>query len=378
MKILTARINGFRNLQEAELTFSPQVNLFLGDNGQGKTNLLEALNFLALGRSHRGSQNEELIGFDTDGLYVSLEVDDPQREATVFEFGIERGGRRRFKIDGQTVRKRVDLVGRLATVFFDPDGISLVRGSPQKRRNFLDRGVSMLDPAYFEHLQAYRKALRQKARLLREARNGQYNFQGFEAELQAWNRKLAKHAAPVYMGRHSYTHEISPLASDKYHSLVENSGRLDFIFQPQLSAANNSLESAQFEAEILRDLDYIMRDEIRRARPLAGPQFDDCEVRLSETDLRTFGSQGETRSAAISLILAQSDLLFRKVNVRPVLFLDDVFSELDRNRARRLQELTAGKHQVFVATARQDDIAQWRPEGMKVWQVINGTIESQA
>ncbi len=120
-----------------------------------------------------------------------------------------------------------------------------------------------------------------------------------------------------------------------------------------------------------------MGSEIQRGRPLTGPQLDDFEVRLGGTDgldLRTFGSQGETRTAAIALILARSDALHRRRQVRPVLFLDDIFSELDRERSRRLQEMTTRLHQVFIATARPDDIVDWRPEGMRAWRVNAGTF----
>jgi DNA replication and repair protein RecF len=131
-------------------------------------------------------------------------------------------------------------------------------------------------------------------------------------------------------------------------------------------------------ADIFAEIDYIVDSEMKRGRPLLGPQLDDFEVTLDGVDLRVYGSQGETRSAAIAMILARSDVLFRKRNIRPVLFFDDIFSELDRYRTRRLQELSSRDHQVFVATARQDDVAGWSPDVMKAWNVQEGGITEAA
>ena len=133
--------------------------------------------------------------------------------------------------------------------------------------------------------------------------------------------------------------------------------------------------NSRLEQDIFQEFDYIVGSEIQRGRPATGPQLDDFEIRLGGPeglDLRTFGSQGETRSAAIALILARSDALHRSLRVRPVLFLDDIFSELDRDRARRLQEMSASLHQVFIATARPGDIADWRPAGLRSWRVEAG------
>ena len=136
-------------------------------------------------------------------------------------------------------------------------------------------------------------------------------------------------------------------------------------------------EKDQLEAEIFDEIDYIVGLEMQRGRPLKGPQLDDFEVSASGLDLRVYGSQGETRTAAISLILARSDVLFARRQVRPVLFFDDIFSELDRERTRRLQEMAARLHQVFIATARRDDVTGWRPAEMKVWQVVSGVLSEE-
>ena len=384
MRILSASVDGFRNLQTADFTFSPRVNLVLGRNGEGKTNLLEALNYFALGRSHRGARSEELIHFEKSSLHVRLEVEEESGAVVTCEYGLGRDGGRRVRVDGEALRRRTDLVGRLATVFFNPDSLRLVRGGPEGRRQFVDQSMSEIDPVYLGHLAAFQRALKQKNGLLRDLRRGLADHGETRRELVAWNRELAAHASVVCLGRWQYAAYLTPFSHHAHNQLADNSLKLDFSYHPKLACVARAFaENAggppgkdELEREILAEFDYIMASEIRRGRPLIGPQLDDFKVVLDGVDLRVYGSQGETRTAAIALILARSDVLFQKRQVRPVLFFDDIFSELDRERTRRLQEMASHLHQVFIATARRDDIADWQPEQMQTWQVDDGAFHA--
>ncbi len=380
MRIVSAAIDGFRNLQTAQLTFSPRVNLILGRNGEGKTNLLEALNYFALGRSHRGAKSDELIHFEKDHLHVALDVEEESGSVVSCEYGLGRDGGRRLRVDGEALRRRVDLVGRLATVFFNPDSIRLVRGGPDGRRQFVDQGMAEIDPIFLTHLTAFQRVLKQKNGLLRDLKKGLTDYGETRRELVAWNRELATHASAVCLGRHQYAAFLTPFSRKAHNQLLDNELKLEFSYAPRLESVakaispgrENPIAKDDLEREILAELDYIMDSEIRRGRPLIGPQLDDFKVVLEGVDLRVYGSQGETRTAAIAMILARSDVLFQKRQVRPVLFFDDIFSELDRERTRRLQEMASHLHQVFIATARRDDIADWQPAQMKTWQVADG------
>jgi DNA replication and repair protein RecF len=375
MFVREAEIRNFRNLDAVRLEFSPSVNLLLGANGQGKTNLLECLHFIALGRSHRGARGDDLIRIGSDHLHVSLVVEEEGAGQVLYEYGLERGGRRRLKIDGQAVARRSELVGRFAAVFFSPESIALVRGAPELRRRFVDQGLATLDAAHLENLQAYLRALRQKARLLRDARLGIVRGGEVAGQLRAWNGVLARHAVDICRGRAAYIESLQPLVEDGYRWLAGDGEKVQLRYRPRLEAVREGVSAADLEQEILAEYDYIGRDEMRRGRPLSGPHMDDLEVRLRGLDLRSFGSQGETRTAAISLILAQSEIVYVKKRVRPVLFFDDIFSELDRQRALQLQERAVRDHQVFVATARPGDVDGWRPEHLRTWRVEGGALE---
>jgi DNA replication and repair protein RecF len=368
----------FRNLEETELSFSPRVNLFLGANGQGKTNLLEALYYIAWGRSHRGSRNEEMIRFDADHLHVALTVEDEAGRRLTCEYGLERGGGRRWRWDEQLLPRRLDLVGRLSAVFFDPSSVDLVRGGPAKRRRFVDRGQGFSERGHLTHLQAYTRALRQKARLLKELRRRRTALAAARQELQAWNDELALHAAAIASSRAAYAAQLEPLAANLYRELAGTSGGMEFRYRPALPACSQDLGEDDLRREFLAEFDYIMESEIKRGRPLCGPQTDDFEVRFEGRDLRIFGSQGEKRTAAVALVLAQSEVVFLRRQVRPVLFFDDIFSELDRQRSQRLQEMAIQNHQVFIATARQEDVSGWRPDQLRVWEIQQGRLEEVA
>ncbi len=380
MRIVSAALTGFRNLQEDSFEFSPRVNIVLGRNGMGKTNLFEALNFFALGRSHQGSKPEEMVGFDQETLHVSLEVEEDSGQSIRYEYGLNKNGGRRFKVNGQPVTRRADLVGKLATVFFNPDSITLVRGGPQNRRQFTDQGQAEIDPLYLAALSAFTRTLKQKSGLLRNIRKGLVSHLKGREELKVWNMELAGYAAIICQGRHEYANLISPYAQNCHQQLTEIDSLFEFVYHPNLKtvqkhlseAPEKQLNKSEIEAEILSEFDYIIEDEIQRGRPLVGPQLDDFEVRFAGLDLRIYGSQGETRTAAVSLILARGDVLFQKRQIRPVLFFDDIFSELDRQRSRRLQEMASRLHQVFIATARRDDVEGWNPDQLKVWQVTEG------
>jgi DNA replication and repair protein RecF len=375
MRIGGARLTGFRNLADAELSFSPGVNVLLGRNGQGKSNLLEALDFPALGRSRRGARGEELIGFGREHLHVALDIEDTaDGRRRLCEYALDRASNRRFKLDGQPLARRADLMGQLATVFFQPESINLVRGEPDLRRRHVDQGLAVVDAVYLGHLAACQRALRQKTSLLRDIQRGLRDRREARDEVAAWNWELARHAAPLCLARRAYVAALDPAARAIYADLAGGPGGLEIAYRPSLASCRHDGESIQLARDILGEIDYIGESEFRRGRPLIGPHRDDFEIKLDGRDLKAFGSQGETRTAAVSLILAQSEVVFQQRGSRPVLFLDDIFSELDPQRTGRLQERCARDHQVFVATARPEDVGGWRPDALRCWRVDAGVL----
>ncbi len=244
MRIVSASVDGFRNLKTASFTFSPRVNLILGRNGEGKTNLLEALNYFALGRSHRGAKPEELIHFKKDHLHVGLDVEEESGAVLACEYGLGRDGGRRLRVDGEALRRRADLVGRLATVFFNPDSIRLVRGGPDGRRQFVDQGMAEIDPAFLTHLTSFQRALKQKNGLLRDLKKGLSDLATTRREMAAWNRELATHATAVCLGREQYAAFLTPFSSQAHKELIDNDLKLQFSYAPRLESVKNAISDS--------------------------------------------------------------------------------------------------------------------------------------
>ena len=374
MRLLWAHLLGFRNIAEARLDFCPGVNLLLGDNGHGKTNLLEALDYPSLGRSFRGAADGELVRFGEPAAHLELAAEDDDGRPMTFAAGIERDGRRRLRLDGETVRRKADLVGRLLTVVYDPTTVELVRGGPRHRRRYLDRALSLTSAEYLAQLRRYRRALRQKSHLLREGRRRRLPLAAVARDLQAWNRELAASGRHLVRERRRLAAETQPLATALHVALTGRRDELQLVYRQGIEVAAFSGAGGDFERDFDAVLDYIMTEEYQRGRCLAGPHLDDLDVRLAGVDLRTYGSQGETRTAAIALQLAQGEFLWRHTGRRPVLMLDDIFSELDADRARRLRELTAAEHQVFAATARREDVAGWEAPALRAWRIRDGEV----
>jgi DNA replication and repair protein RecF len=378
MWIRGVTIQGFRNLAATRLSFSPHLNLLVGGNGQGKTNLLEALNYVALGRSHRGARNRELVRFDADHLHVELTIEGRNGSTEKLAYAIAKDGRRQLMVAGQRVQRSADLLGELASVYFDPETVDLVRAAPERRRRFLDAGRTGVEPAHLDRLLAYYRAARQKGRLLRNLRRQPGQGGNWQQELRAWGGEMARQAAPVVLARAAYLDDLGPIARRVHAELAGPGPELSLVYRPHDGDDWLHLTEADLAREFLGKFDYIERDEVRRGRLLAGPHLDDFAIQLGDLDLRTYGSRGQMRTAAVALVLAQSEVVYRQRHLRPVLFLDDIFSELDCQRVRQLQERSLRDHQVFVATARQEDVADWRPVERRLWRVQQGVIEELA
>lgn len=368
MRVERVKLKNFRNLEQIELAISPQINILLGRNGQGKTNFLEALSYLALGRSWRGGRDRELIRFGEDHCRITVEGRDERGESFQLEAALDRDGRKRIRIEGQPVERQADLVGHLSVVRFDPDEVALAKGSPEHRRRFLDYTLSLVSAEYFRHLLDYRRVLAQKNQLLRR-RSGSVG-----AQLDAWDEELARTGTPLIVARLQVLDDLERHAREAYAELAPEGGELGLSLEGTVEGDAESDEEEigrRFRSALSRA--RVRELELRHAQ--VGPHRDRLEVQLRGRSLRRYGSQGEKRSASIALKLAQGELFYERTKERPAVLLDDIFSELDRSRAQALQARLHREHQLFIATARVDDVVGMRNwEGLKAWSVEAGRL----
>lgn len=348
------QVNHFRNIDLLTWRPSPGLNLIVGDNGQGKTNLLEAIHLSLLGRSFRTRREEDCIAWngadDSDLTSVTTRLDRPSGPR-VHRVVLGRGFKRAF-IDGTLAPRLASLFEGVAVVTFTPDDVDLFRGAPARRRRFLDQDLCQGSPIYLESLQRYHKALKQINAVLKRARHGSAN--GALAQAEAFYPPLAEAGASLMLARAKYLADMHELLEPTFASLG-GTATLELRFDPSLKFdAVGEMCLADLAASIAIRLDEQHAESARQGMLAFGPHRDDVKVRLGGRDLARFGSQGQHRLVALAVKLAAAELLDRGRSTPPVLILDDFGSELDAERRRAVLANLRGRMQTFVTATCAD------------------------
>ncbi len=356
------KLINFRNYESLKVRLSPKLNIIAGENAQGKTNLLEAIFLCTFGRSHRTSRDEQLIKWDSPAAYASVNVVSPFGK-TLIEYKQRVKEPKTMHVNGTRLGRIGDLMGHIRSVMFSPETLDIVKGSPEDRRRFMDMAISQLYPAYFFKLSAYNKALKQKNALLRPD-SGVIDT----ASMYVFNAQLAGRGAEVMRYRREFIKELDIHASKL--QLQISKGR-DFL---RLSYAPSLGEAFDDETAFLDMLEKSLQDDIRRGFTGKGPHRDDIRIMLDDQDMRSFGSQGQQRTAALSMKLSEVPVIRAAHEDAPVLLLDDVFSELDGLRRREL--LLAMKYcQCILTTTSLDGIGDLNLPDTRVFYVKSGMVE---
>jgi len=328
MRLTRLRLRQFRSYAQLTLVPPAGITVFVGENGAGKTNLLEAIHLCCLGRSHRTSNDRDMIRLGSGTCAVHAQV---ARAQTMDEVGVRlfsaQGERKLIYVNGKTVQRIGELMGHLTCVMFSPEDLELVKGAPLTRRNFLDMLLSQGQAAYFYAIQTYQAILRHRNALLKEIARGR----GDAAQLDVWDEQLAKAAAPIVNHRREAAFAIGELASAHYdHIAGRSQEHFTLHYQGHLADSLNPAE------DLLAQLTVSRADDLRRLSTSQGPHRDDLRLSLQGQEMRGFASQGQARTAALAMRLAQIDILTKAHQDTPLLLLDDVLSELDEGRRARL------------------------------------------
>lgn len=361
MKLDSLRTVQWRNIEDGEFRFSGGVNILVGGNGQGKTNVIEAVHYLALGRSHRGARDDEILRFGGEHFFVRGDGEGDAGDVFSIEAGFTPPRSKRLKVDGQPVTRLTDLAGVLACVSFGPEDAELARGAPQLRRRYIDYTLAETSRTSLKALSEYRRVLQQRGALLRAARRGEPDI---EPALRVWDEKLVHSGCEVVRRRAEALQDLAPRAAVCHARLgggeplrlrytVHAAGRRVLAGDElqRFLEAGDALEAAF--AGRLRERRVA---EIAQKMNLVGPHRDDIELEVGEHDLRRYGSQGQCRTAAVALKMAQAEYIRAHRQDRPVVLLDDVFAELDEARAGCLWDVVCREHQTFLAVPRESDL----------------------
>lgn len=358
MRMTGLRLHDFRGYKQVLLSPPDGVTVLVGENGAGKTNLLEAVHLCCLGKSHRTSFDKEMIRRDQETAAVQLTV---ERKNGRHEVGVrlyENAKRKKLVyVNGKTASRIGELMGHATCVIFSPEDLALVKDGPLARRRFVDMLLSQQQRAYFYALQTYMSALKQRNALLKNSDLRQ---------LPAWNEQLAAAAEPVVRLRREACEALRRNAQKHYLYI---GGREEEVFSMQYAGA--LAESENIRQDMLKGLEAYREEDLRRQTTCFGPHRDDLDLKLCGEPLKAFGSQGQIRTAALSMKLAAFDLLEEAQGEPPLLLLDDVLSELDPERRRRLIS-RIGRAQALLTCTDPSDFIGARPAC--VLQVRNGEI----
>lgn len=353
MKAARARVEkltlrDFRNFAALELAPPEEGFVAIGENGQGKTNLLEAIYYFSLLRSIRGARDADVARFGAGGFYVEALVHAPARRE--LSIGFEKAGRRkRVRRDGSVVERLSDALGALPAVMFAPGDVELVAGAPSARRRYLDIMLAVSSRGYLNALQLYRGALERRNAALREAvRHGRADTRSIEV----WEEPLAQHGASLIRTRRSWVARMSDRFADRCAAIGEQGAAL-MAYETSVDANAESIES-----ELANALAARRATDVRMGITGAGPHRDDLTLTLDGRRLRDFGSAGQQRTAAIALRTLEAETLRESHDVSPVFLLDDPFAELDPRRSERVLRLlrSVGLGQTFLTVPRESDI----------------------
>ena len=343
MNLSNILLRNFRNYEELALTFDPGVNLIVGDNAQGKTNLLEAISYLGSGKSFRAQKNNEMVRFGADFADVTGSVYAQQRQQSL-RWVLFSGSRpRQIWRNGAKKKSAADIVGVLPTVLFCPEDLMVLKAGAAQRRRLGDGAISQLRPKYDAALTEYNRILEQKSRILRD----RFDNPALLEILPEYNTRLCQVGALIISYRARF-YESFGNAAAAYHDRFSGGAEEFTLHYKTVSTVTDPFAAVDvITSQLQEHLQSHYRAELETASCLTGPHKDDFSVALSGIDLKAYGSQGQTRTAAISLKLAQRELMSREFGEEPVLLLDDVLSELDPGRQDFvLNQIDSG--QVFI------------------------------
>ena len=341
MNLTKLYLSHFRNYNEQAVELKPGLNVLRGKNAMGKTNLLESIYVFGVGRSPRVSNDRDMIMCEKDSAYIRADIEKRFSRHRV-EIMIDRLGKKRIAIDTMPISRIGELMGVLGVVFFSPETLKLVKESPVERRRFIDISLSQQNKAYFYTLQRYNKILEQRNKLLKETRD--------LSTLDVWDVQLAEAGAKILEYRYEFADKLKPLAGKSHSVLSDVSEVLNIEYESQCKRGQDMAN------DFLTLLRAAREKDVKLTYTTVGPHRDDLKLVLNGVDVRKFASQGQQRTVALSLKLAEIELFFEATGEYPVLLLDDVLSELDCKRQRALLESVAHVQTVLTCTDFDHDV----------------------
>lgn len=357
MIIKSIELADYRNYDCLSLQFNEGTNILYGDNAQGKTNILEAIFVSATTKSHRGAKDREIIGFGKEEAHIRTYLEKEGIETRV-DMHLRKNKSKGIAIDGQKIKKAADLLGLCNVVFFSPEDLGIIKNGPGERRRFVDMELCQLDSLYLNNLNNYNRIVNQRNKLLKDM----YMSPDLRETLSVWDMQLASFGIKIIERRKLFAEQLNEIIFGIHKRLSGDREELVVHYEPDV-------EMEDFE----RKLKANQEKDIRAKMTSVGPHRDDFSFMVGDIDIRRYGSQGQQRTAALSLKLSEIELVKKITKDTPVLLLDDVLSELDSNRQNYLLN-SIGDIQTIITCTGLEEFVNHRFEINKVYKVLEGTV----
>ena len=357
MVIKSIELADYRNYESLTMQFDKGTNILYGDNAQGKTNILEAIFVAATTKSHRGSKDREIINFDKEEAHIRTYLEKEGVETRV-DMHLRKSKSKGIAIDGQKIKKAADLLGLCNVVFFSPEDLGIIKNGPSERRRFVDMELCQLDSFYLYNLNHYNKIINQRNKLLKDM----YMNPDLKETLSIWDMQLVSFGSKIIERRKLFVDQLNDIILEIHKRLSGGKEELLIKYEPDV-------ETDEFE----KRLRFSQDKDIKAKITSVGPHRDDFSFLVKDVDIRKYGSQGQQRTAALSLKLSEIELVKRIAKDTPVLLLDDVLSELDSNRQNYLLN-SIGEIQTIITCTGLEEFVNNRFEINKVFQVSEGTV----
>ena len=361
MIIKSIEMADYRNYESLEMEFSSGTNILYGDNAQGKTNILEAIYVAATTKSHKGSKDKDIVNLNKEEAHIRTYFEKDGVNSRV-DMHLRKNKSKGIAVDGQKLKKASDLIGLCNVVFFSPEDLSIIKDGPAERRRFVDMELCQLDNFYLYNLNNYNKIVNQRNVLLKDM----YFNPGLRETLNIWDMQLISYGSKIIERRKLFVEQLNEIIYDIHLRLSGGKEEIKIVYEP-------NVEIEEFERELLANQDRDVKAKITSV----GPHRDDFSFYIKETDIRKFGSQGQQRTAALSLKLAEIELVKKIAKDTPVLLLDDVLSELDSNRQNYLLNSIHDIQTIITCTGLEEFVNN-RFELDCIYKVVEGKVEKMS
>ena len=357
LKIKQLKLKNYRNYDLLELDFDPSTNILYGDNAQGKTNILESIYMCGTTKSHRGTKDRDMIRFGQEEAHIEAVID---KKGVPFEIDIhlKNNSPKGVAINKMPIRRAIELFGIVNIVFFSPEDLNIIKNGPSERRKFIDLELSQLDKVYLSDLSNYNRIVNQRNKLLKDV----YDRKDLIETLDIWDLQLVNYGKKIIDRRNQFIVELNEIVAKVHEQLTGGKEHLQIYYEPSAS-------SVDFEINLKKNREK----DIKMKSTSVGPHRDDICFMADGLDIRKFGSQGQQRTAALSLKLSEIEIVKKVINDTPILLLDDVLSELDKHRQNYLLD-SISDIQTLITCTGLDDFVNNRFHINKIMHVDNGKV----